>query len=67
MTHHSMADIYATYIYVPFKHAEKSSLEYCFHPWCPDRVVVGWAAGKSISETITCRKLILGSDIGWGL
>ena len=40
---------------------------YCFHPWCPD----GWVGGRReivcpgcISETVRCRKLILGRDIG---
>ena len=39
---------------------------YCFHPWCPD----GWAGGRReivcpgcISETVRCRKLILGRDM----
>ena len=27
---------------------------YCFHPWCPG----------CISETVRCRKLILGRDVG---
>ena len=41
-----------------------------FHPWCPD----GWAGVQAggreivcpgcISETLRCRKLILGRDIG---
>ena len=38
-----------------------------FHPWCPD----GRAGGRReivcpgcISETVRCRKLILGRDIG---
>ena len=42
-------------------------LGYCFHPWCPD----GRSGGQQeevcpdcISETVRCRKLILGSDIG---
>ena len=40
---------------------------YCFHPWCPD----GRAGGRRkivfpgcISETVRCRKFILGRDIG---
>ena len=38
---------------------------YCFHPWRPD----GWAGGRKIgpdciSETVRCRKLMLGRDIG---
>ena len=40
---------------------------YCFHPWCPDGQV-GGQRGKvclgCISETVKCRKLRLGSDIG---
>ena len=43
---------------------------YCFHPWCPD----GRAGGQReivcpgcISETVRCRKFILGRDIGWGV
>ena len=37
-----------------------------FHPWCPDK----WLGGREdvcpryISETVRCRKLILGRDIG---
>ena len=43
---------------------------YCFHPWCPDGLEGGWAAGKSLSglylrnRYVRCRKLILGRDIG---
>ena len=43
---------------------------YCFHPWCPDGQAVEWAGGGKkvcpacISETVRCRKLILGRDIG---
>ena len=40
---------------------------YCFHPWCPDGRVGGcWekVCLGCISETVRCRKLILGRDIG---
>ena len=52
-----MIDFYPT--------ALKGCRGYSFHPWCPD----GRAAGKKvclgrISETVRCRKLILGTDIG---
>ena len=44
---------------------------YYFHPWCPDGQAGGWAAGKvcpaCMSETVRCRKLILGRDIGYGV
>ena len=40
---------------------------YCFHSWCPDGQAGGQAAGKvclgCISETVRCRKLILGRNI----
>ena len=48
---------------------------YCFHPWCPDGragVLSGGRVGVRrekvcpgcILETVRCRKLILGRDIG---
>ena len=44
---------------------------FCFHPWCPDGRAGGQAGGRReivcpgcISETVRCRKLILGRDIG---
>ena len=47
----------------------EEQLVYCFHPWCPD----GRSGGRReivcldcISETVRCRKFILGRDIGWG-
>ena len=51
--------------------ALKGLLGYCFHPWCPDGRA-SWLAGGwqekvcsgCISETVRCRKLILGRDIG---
>ena len=49
-------------------HSPYGQSGYCFHPWCLD----GQAAGQQekvypgyMSETIRCRKLILGRDIGW--
>ena len=45
-----------------------------FQSWCPDGrvfLVGGWMGGYScpgcISETVRCRKLILGGDIGYGV
>ena len=48
---------------------------HCFHPWCPDGRASERAGGRvggrreivcpgCISETVRCRKLILGRDIG---
>ena len=40
-----------------------------FHPWYPDGGVGGWwekVCPGCISETVRCRKLIRGRDIGFG-
>ena len=60
----SMTETYGSYrLNVKFK---TFSL-FCFHPWSPD----GWVGGHwekvclgRISETIWCKKFILGKDIG---
>ena len=48
-------------------HSPEGLSGYCFHPWCPD----GQSGGQRekvcpdcISETVRCRKFILGRDIG---
>ena len=52
-------------------HSPKGLLGYCFHPWCLDGRPGGRAGGRRekvcpgcIPETVRCRKLILGRDIG---
>ena len=64
------------YIYDKSIHFYPTALKgYCFHPWCPDGRASGQAGGRvggrreivclgCISETVRCRKLILGRDIG---
>ena len=48
-------------------HSLKGLCRYCFHMWCPG----GWVGGRKkvcpscVSETVKCRKLIHGRDIGW--
>ena len=46
--------------YVQFTFFYPTALKGCrgivFHPWCPD--------GQASQETVRCRKLILGRDIG---
>ena len=42
-----------------------------FYPWCLDGQVGGRVAGKVcpgwVSQTVRCRTLKLGRDIGWGV
>ena len=51
-------------------HSPEGLSGYCFHPWCPDGRVGGRreiVCPGCISETVRCRKFILGRDIGWGV
>ena len=53
------------YLFLP--HSPYGQSGYCFHPWCPDGRAVGRRENVCpgcISETVMCRKLILGRDIG---
>ena len=63
--------IFKTFLFTP---QPLRAVGYCFHPWCPDERAGVLSSGQGgwrekvcpgcISETVRCRKLILGRDIG---